>query len=322
LTIVIPNTAVPALPVDFTTRIYERSSHHTNVALEHRPAFDTNDAEHLLFGVLHKRDDIDFLKGGKYLNDQIALRPDGYVSPLGLQDALRQGISIRVRDVCRLDHRLSDWAAGVGTLLAAATEANMYVTPKGVSALRPHQDGHDVFVYQVSGEKVWSVAPPGPAHMTLPVEVQASDEIPEILDYEQWAMAPGDLLYLPRGFIHFAEWRKDISVHITFRIDPVRWHDLIAMALEDTTLSQEALRRAVAHIGGQEQQNCVAALVEATGQREIMRLAFAKALSRKRADQVAHRESWRTASLADLALETQFARPALDPTENVVEPTA
>lgn len=98
----------------------------------------------------------------------------------------------------------------------------------------PHFDDVDVYVLQVEGRKRWRVAAPLPGH-ALPrcssrdfvdAEVGAC-----MLDVE---LAPGDLLYLPRGTIHQAESLPGAaSLHLTVSADHRRsWADLLEASLQ------------------------------------------------------------------------------------------
>ena len=95
--------------------------------------------------------------------------------------------------------------------------ASAYITPPGAQGLMPHYDDVEVFVVQVEGRKKWSVHAPPPGEV-LPREHSADLDPATIgeplLEVE---LAPGDLLYMPRGFVHFATTTalKEHSTHVT-----------------------------------------------------------------------------------------------------------
>lgn len=315
-------TASTILPPNFLGGIYERQAFFTELAPDQRPPFSRQDAERVLFSTLHRAEDIDLLRRGSSVKDALELRPDNYVSPKGLQDALREGSSVRLRSVCRLNPDLADWIAELGSVFSAATEANLYVTAGAEPALKPHQDGHDVFAYQINGAKTWFVAPPEEHHVSLPMERQASDKVEPPKAYTPYELTPGAMLYMPRGFIHHTEWRGGVSMHLAFRIEPVRWYDLLASMAEHAALDREALRVSVASIGGVEQRDRIEALSEAFGDRQAVRLAYAKALSNKRAFQDANRASWETVSLAALERELSQVRNLSPTPSDALEPAS
>ncbi|BDZ59964.1 cupin domain-containing protein [Barrientosiimonas endolithica] len=93
--------------------------------------------------------------------------------------------------------------------LGHPVQVNAYVTPAQNTGFSDHYDVHDVFVLQIAGEKRWRIRPP--VH-ELPlrdepwtdhraaVEDSAANTTPLI----ETTFAPGDCLYLPRGFLHSA----------------------------------------------------------------------------------------------------------------------
>jgi bifunctional lysine-specific demethylase and histidyl-hydroxylase NO66 len=87
-----------------------------------------------------------------------------------------------------------------------------------VQGFAPHYDDVDVFILQVSGRKRWRAYAPLP-ESALPRFssrdfVESQDDLGKaILD---GVLAPGDILYLPRGTIHQAEsLQSEHSLHLT-----------------------------------------------------------------------------------------------------------
>lgn len=122
--------------------------------------------------------------------------------------------------------------------LNARIQMNVYVTPAGNQGFKPHYDMHDVFVVQVHGSKQWCLASqPYP----LPLDGQPYDRSqPEPEPEQEFELRPGDLIYLPRGTVHWARTNEGASVHITTGVHPVLWADLIASCLR--TLSHQDVR--------------------------------------------------------------------------------
>ena len=108
--------------------------------------------------------------------------------------------------------------------LGHPVQANAYLTPAVARGFAPHYDTHDVFVIQLAGSKHWTVHPP-----TLEVEsgldewtqhrdaVAAAATEPPAYD---GILEPGDVLYLPRGWIHLAQAGAETSLHLTLGIHP------------------------------------------------------------------------------------------------------
>lgn len=106
--------------------------------------------------------------------------------------------------------------------LGHPVQANAYITPPQNRGFSAHYDIHDVFVLQVHGTKRWVVHPPVWPHplRSQPWDRRA-DEVAAAAGGApllEATLAPGDCLYLPRGFIHSAEALGDISAHLTLGV--------------------------------------------------------------------------------------------------------
>ncbi len=116
--------------------------------------------------------------------------------------------------------------------LGHPAQANAYYTPRAAQGLPIHHDTHDVFVLQVAGEKRWRVYEPA---LELPLRNQRySAELGEPAEVvEDRLLKPGDMLYLPRGWLHEAVTSETDSLHLTIGINVVTWLDAFKAALEE-----------------------------------------------------------------------------------------
>ena len=88
-------------------------------------------------------------------------------------------------------------------------QINAYLTPAGNQGFATHYDTHDVFVLQVDGRKHWRIHPPvlprpaGEPAVGWPRRRgrRPADGHPAL----DVVLAPGDALYLPRGWLHSAQ---------------------------------------------------------------------------------------------------------------------
>ena len=115
--------------------------------------------------------------------------------------------------------------------LGHPVQCNAYWTPRGSQGLPVHYDTHDVFVLQVSGRKRWLVYEPV---FELPLKDQRytptmGEPGKTILEVE---LAPGDTLYLPRGWLHEALTSDEDSLHLTVGINVVSWLAAFRAALD------------------------------------------------------------------------------------------
>ena len=128
--------------------------------------------------------------------------------------------------------------------LGHPVQANAYYTPRHSQGLGVHHDTHDVFVLQVAGEKRWLVYEPV---LELPLRDQRySAELggPGVAVHDV-VLAPGDTLYLPRGWLHEALTSETDSLHLTIGVNVYTWLDAFKAALEECA-GELAFRRSVA----------------------------------------------------------------------------
>lgn len=110
-------------------------------------------------------------------------------------------------------------------------QANIYLTPFNSQGFNPHWDNHDVFILQVGGSKEWKI-------------YDCSFELPSRREFFEGNWIPteptiatileeGDLLYIPRGFVHEAKSNDSISAHITLGLFTYTYGDLLRLIVED-----------------------------------------------------------------------------------------
>ena len=87
--------------------------------------------------------------------------------------------------------------------------SNAYLTPLNSQGFAPHYDDVDVFILQLEGYKKWRVYAPLNKRETLPRTSSRDYTEAEIEENGELVinviLGPGDVLYLPRGWIHQAE---------------------------------------------------------------------------------------------------------------------
>jgi len=87
--------------------------------------------------------------------------------------------------------------------------SNAYLTPLNSQGFAPHYDDVDVFVLQLEGYKRWRVYAPFRKGEVLPRESSRDYTDEEVDENGEQLMdevlGPGNVLYLPRGWIHQAE---------------------------------------------------------------------------------------------------------------------
>jgi bifunctional lysine-specific demethylase and histidyl-hydroxylase NO66 len=151
-------------------------------------------------------------------------------------DQFRRGATIVLQSLQRSWPPLTGFARELELFLTHPVQVNAYLTPPASRGLGVHHDTHDVFVLQVHGRKLWQVwdaAVPFPLghQKQLPPGAESPTEAPQV-DAE---LAPGDCLYVPRGFRHAARTAETASLHLTVGMLTRNWNDLLREVVELAT---------------------------------------------------------------------------------------
>jgi lysine-specific demethylase/histidyl-hydroxylase NO66 len=151
-------------------------------------------------------------------------------------DQFHRGATIVLQSLHRSWAPLTAFSRELELFLTHPVQVNAYLTPPASRGLGVHHDTHDVFVLQVHGGKLWQVwdaAVPFPlAHQKqLPPGADAPRE-PPLVDA---VLAPGDCLYVPRGFRHAARTAETASLHLTVGMLTRNWNDLLREVVELAT---------------------------------------------------------------------------------------
>jgi hypothetical protein len=146
--------------------------------------------------------------------------------------------------------------------------ANTYLTPPGgIQTAPPHADDRDVFIVQLAGCKTWTVyehvpipypyseEQVGKVHGKVPVVPPLVLQGPKV--FNRLVLHPGDVLYMPRGYVHEAvtppvtenhNHTMEPSFHVTLAIATHDWtlagmlgHELIPTVLEQVVDYRKAL---------------------------------------------------------------------------------
>src|SRR5262245_19799877 len=175
--------------------------------------------------------DIDTVLSGHGLDETVSIQRDGalvprklYVSSEGkhlnvraLNDLLAQGVSIIVNAVDYSIPQIRQLAADIEREMGIYTFVNAYLSFAKGGAFRPHWDTHDVLAVQVHGSKrwrIWNAVVPHPIEMAndMPVSASAAPD-------QEVELAPGDVLFIPRGEPHAANVSAGRSVHLTIGLE-------------------------------------------------------------------------------------------------------
>jgi ribosomal protein L16 Arg81 hydroxylase len=154
------------------------------------------------------------------------------------------GATIVVRDAHQRLETLVALARELECAFSAPFKANLYMTPPRGKGFDTHYDTHDVLVLQIVGSKQWTVFD---SPLPLPLSGQRFDPQihpagPETMSVE---LRAGDLLYVPRGFLHHGRSGEDVSLHATLGLLSFRWADVLIEAVAQLCLSDPTFRHAL-----------------------------------------------------------------------------
>jgi ribosomal protein L16 Arg81 hydroxylase len=155
------------------------------------------------------------------------------------------GATIIVRDAHKRLAPLAQLCRTLESEVGAYFKTNLYMTPANGKGFHTHYDTHDTFLLQAAGSKEWSLFD---SPVRLPLAGQACDEnqsYPVGEPTMTFVLNAGDLLYIPRGYLHHGRSRDDISLHATVGVWPHLWSNVLIEAMAKLCLSDPAFRRAL-----------------------------------------------------------------------------
>jgi ribosomal protein L16 Arg81 hydroxylase len=157
---------------------------------------------------------------------------------------MRAGSTLVLDQLHHREPKLGLLCRALAAELGHRFQTNLYLTPSNGKGFKPHWDNHDVFILQTVGSKNWKIEK---QRRVLPGKNDTmSDEDRELRgDLESFVLEQGDLIYIPRGFVHAAECGSEASLHITLGVTAVFWEDLLYAAVKAAILQDERLRHAL-----------------------------------------------------------------------------
>ncbi|HUF32435.1 MAG TPA: cupin domain-containing protein [Acidimicrobiales bacterium] len=159
---------------------------------------------------------------------------DDLLDPARALDLFAGGATIVLQSLHRWWPAVRALCRDLEVELGHAVQANAYLTPGGATGLAPHHDTHDVFVLQVHGTKDWTVRRPV---TRAPLARQRSDHAEAAAQpvLFEASLAPGDVLYLPRGFVHSASAQRGVSLHLTVGVLATTAADVLRRLVDRAT---------------------------------------------------------------------------------------
>ncbi|MEV6728127.1 cupin domain-containing protein [Streptomyces sp. NPDC051364] len=163
------------------------------------------------------------------------------IQPADFHAQLKDGASLVLDAVEKIHPAVGMAAEGLERFLGTSVQANAYASWTNREGFGLHWDDHDVVVVQVHGSKRWRLY--GSTREAPTFRDVESPETPEGDPVADIVLAPGDVLYLPRGWWHAVTADQGTeSLHLTFGMVPHTGADLMLWVV-DQLRSSLALRR-------------------------------------------------------------------------------
>jgi JmjC domain len=250
------------------------------------------------------------VKAGEKLNvrdytEDVPWRPAPFTGTANVERVLAEwerGATIVLQGLHLTNPAIGAFCRSLEETLGHPAQANAYYTPRAAQGLPVHHDTHDVFVLQVSGRKRWLVYEP---LLELPLKNQRYS--PELggpgEPVEDRVLEPGDMLYLPRGWLHEALTSDTDSLHLTVGVNVVTWLDAVRAALEECGEDLEFRRSWQSGNGSDELLN---ALRERLGPHQVERRARNQLVRKRRP--IREGQLGQLRALDDLGPDTELER--------------
>jgi hypothetical protein len=169
------------------------------------------------------------------------------IDAIGLGERLRDGGTLLLQGLHTLHAPLVGLCREIVVELGHPVQANAYLTPPRSNGFAHHWDGHSSFLIQTEGSKNWQIFEPVVEDPMTPGSIR-SGQLPAdfaghepLLDVE---LNAGDVLWLPRGWIHNGVTTDEWSLHVTIGIKQFTPYVLLA-PLVQAAVEEPALRAAL-----------------------------------------------------------------------------
>lgn len=154
---------------------------------------------------------------------------------------LAEGSTVVFQGLHRAWPSVQDFVTDLTYELGHPVQANAYLTPASARGFAAHYDTHDVFVIQLAGTKHWTIHPPAvDAEAGLDEWTQHRDDVARAaagLPAFDGRLEPGDVLYLPRAWIHSARAGEATSLHLTLGVHPYSERHVLDALVADAIAS-------------------------------------------------------------------------------------
>lgn len=164
------------------------------------------------------------------------------LNPDELNSVLVDGATLVLDAVDEFSPELRRLVRGFARTFASVPQINLYACFGADPGFGMHWDDHDVFIFQLDGNKHWKVFEP-----TRPSPSYKDVESPPEVDdgqspYFDKTLSPGQILYVPRGHWHNVLGMNETTMHLTLGITHPTASDILSWLSDDMKV-HELVRR-------------------------------------------------------------------------------
>jgi hypothetical protein len=173
-------------------------------------------------------DRVRLVKNGKEISRDTYLRNSGRGAVIrtgAFERQLADGATLVLNGVHELFNGVRELADDADAELGSISWANLYAGWRSQQGFDLHWDDHDTLIVQVYGRKQWTVYAPTCDHPTK--GFSGSWEKPTDPPVWEGILEAGSLLYMPRGWWHFAVPLDEPTLHVTLGLQALTGEEVL-----------------------------------------------------------------------------------------------
>jgi len=152
------------------------------------------------------------------------------------------GTTVIINGLDNYSNSLYYWTKFLEGIFEARVQTNFYGTPENSQGFNAHTDDHDVIITQLKGAKHWTFYDFKSENQKV---LGKSLPIEDVFVTENILLSESDCLYIPRGLLHSARTKNQVSWHLTTGINGYYWSDLLKDSIERAIFENNELQQLV-----------------------------------------------------------------------------
>ena len=159
-----------------------------------------------------------------------------------LQKLIDRGASIVLNGIEEMTDGLKSLRYFIADYSGGKVEGNLYYSQPGHQAFSIHFDVHEVFAFQITGEKRWRIYQQAHRfpinHLAFLAGDPAKHEAAKGPVSMEVVLRPGDFVYLPAGYYHQAICIDSTSIHLSYSVVEMIGLDIVSEIFDSGVLDE------------------------------------------------------------------------------------